>query len=162
MKRYTPILFVLLLTAMIVPAAYGALAPAEPAALAAGADLSLQTTVPPAFGGGAPYNGTIEIGSLVPVTIMRQQTGSYFFLDTGEGTGDQISVSGASGSIMLPVTYYVPSSSLTQISLSTVAEDDILPGSDSQVPLPPALLLLGSGLAGLVGLRSRLRTQEAY
>ncbi len=101
---------------------------------------------------GNGYAGYIDLIAQVPVSIPGYSSGSFFFFESGEGTGDGISVSGATGRFPILTTYYMPYT-VTQISLY----DEPASPSNS-VPLPPALLLIGSGLAGLLGLRSRLQS----
>ena len=80
-----------------------------------------------------------EVGgsiSIAPIfTSVPSQ--SYFFLDTGEGSGSAISVTSLSS------------------SPQSMAFQPITPqgNTPSAVPIPPAFLLMGSGLAGMAGLR---------
>lgn len=108
------------------------------------------------FTASGDYAGTIDLVTQVPVTVTSYGSSSYFFFDTGEGTGDGISVSGAAGRFPVLKTLYMPYSG-TQTTLTGT----ITPADDSPVPLPAAFLLLGSGLAGLVGLRRRLTAEAA-
>jgi hypothetical protein len=98
---------------------------------------------------GEGYAGYIDLIAQVPVSVPGYSSGSFFFFESGEGTGDGISVSGATGRFPILTTYYMP---------FTVSRISLYDEPASTVPLPPALLLLGSGLAGLLGLRSRLQS----
>ncbi|GEM_PF-3234182 len=109
---------------------------------------------PPAFTGGSSYEGVLELFPIVPVTIPALSSSSFFFFETGEGTGDGISVSGVSGQFPILRTYYLPT---TSIKL-TLSEDPVNP---SPVPIPAAFLLLASGLAALAGFRGKMYADQA-
>jgi hypothetical protein len=78
--------------------------------------------------------------SIVPILPIAVGSGSFYFFDAGDGTSGGLGVSSIAAT-SIPVTYLPMNSAPV-----------------STVPVPPAFLLLGSGLLGMISFRRRSKS----